>query len=128
MPRPVGAGVLTVIGGFFILVGGLFVAALGVVFAIFGLVSGFFLIGLLVGALTLIVGLLMLAVPSGHVVWGVLAIGLAVASVPFALGGLILGFLLTLIGGILALVWKRPIERVITVEGRSVPPAGPPPG
>jgi len=58
-------------------------------------------------------------------VFGVLAIVLALLSIPVALGGFVLGFLLTLIGGILALTWKRPPERFITVEARRVPP---PPG
>ena len=83
-----------------------------------------FLLGLLVGFLTLIVGFLMLAVPSGHTVWGVLAIVLALVSIPVAFGGFVLGFLLTFIGGILALTWKRPASRVITIEGRRVPPSG----
>jgi hypothetical protein len=124
MPRPIGAGVLTIIGGFFVLLGGLVFALVGVLFAVFGLVSGVFLLGLLVGFLTLLVGVLMLAVPSGHTVWGILAICLALASIPVALGGFILGFLLTLIGGILAMTWKPPVERVVTVEGHSVPPPG----
>jgi hypothetical protein len=122
MPRPVAAGVLTILGGFFIIIGGLLFALVGAVFAIFGIVSGIFLWGLFAGFLTLIVGLLMIAVPSGHTVWGILAILLALVSIPVAFGGLLLGFLLTLIGGILAVTWKRPAERVITVEGRRVPP------
>ncbi|MGA8275111.1 MAG: DUF6114 domain-containing protein [Thermoplasmata archaeon] len=122
MPRPLGAGVLTIIGGFFIILGGLLFALIGVFFAVFGFVSGIFLLGLLVGFLTLVMGLLMIAVPSGHTVWGILAIVLAIASLPVAFGGFILGFLLTLIGGILALRWKRPAAGVLTVEGRVVPP------
>jgi len=94
MPRPLGAGVLTIIGGFFIILGGLLFALIGVFFAVFGFVSGIFLLGLLVGFLTLVMGLLMIAVPSGHTVWGILAIVLAIASLPVAFGGFILGFLL----------------------------------
>jgi len=114
--------VLTIVGGFFILAGGLFFALVGVVFALFGLVSGIFLLGLLVGLLTLVMGLLMMAVPSGHTLWGIVAVILALVSIPVALGGFILGFLLALIGGVLAIRWKRPVEGVITVEGRRVPP------
>ena len=40
----------------------------------------------------------------------------ALASLPVAFGGFVLGFLLTLIGGILAVTWKRPVDRAITVE------------
>ncbi len=122
MPRPVAAGVLTIVGGFFIILGGLVFALLGAFFALLGFVSGVFLLGLLVGFLTIIVGLLMVAVPSGHTVWGTLAVLLALVSIPVAFGGLFVGFVLTLIGGLLALRWKRPVDRVITVEGRVVPP------
>jgi hypothetical protein len=78
MPRPVGAGVLTILGGLFIMLGGLGFAFVGVLFAVFGHWSDFFLLGILVGFLTLLVGVLMLAVPSGHAVWGVLAILLSI--------------------------------------------------
>jgi hypothetical protein len=114
--------VLTIVGGLFILLGGSLLAVLGIVFALIGFVSGLFFLGLLVGGLTLLVGILMLAFPSGHVTWGVLAIVLAVVSIPFALGGLIIGFLLTLLGGILALAWKPPQEPAVTVGARPVPP------
>ncbi len=124
MARPIGAGVLTIIGGFFILLGGFVFALIGAVLAVFGFVSGVFFLGLLVGFLTLIVGFLMLAVPAGHTVWGVLAVVLALVSIPVALGGFLIGFLLTLIGGVLALTWKRPVDRVITVEARRIPPFG----
>lgn len=122
MSRPVGAAVLTFIGGLFILAGGLIFALIGAFFAVFGLVSGIFLLGLLVGLLTLVMGVLMIALPSGHAVWGLIAIVLALVSIPVALGGFILGFVLTLVGGILAVTWRRPAERVITVDGHRVPP------
>jgi len=122
MVRPWGAGVLTILGAFFILAGGFFVALVGAVLAIFGVGSELFLLGLLVGLMTLVVGLLMIALPSGHMVWGILAIGLAVVSIAVALGGFLLGFLLTLLGGILAVRWRRPAERFVTVEGHRVPP------
>jgi hypothetical protein len=124
MPRPVGAGVLTIIGGFFILLGGFVFALIGAIFAVLGFVSGIFLLGLLVGFLTIIIGFLMLAVPSAHTVWGILAIVFSLVSLPVALGGFVIGFLLTLIGGILALTWKRPVDRTITVEARRLPPSG----
>ncbi len=121
MARPVGAGILTILGGLFILIGGTIVALIGgIVSAFLGFFSGLWLIGLLVGALTCLVGLLMVAIPSAHGVWGVLAILFALVSLPFALGGFLLGFLLTIVGGILALRWRPPPpNRVITVEART---------
>jgi len=128
MPRPVGAAVLTILGGFFILLGGLFFALLGAILAVFGFWSDIFLVGIAVGFLTIIVGFLMLFVPSGHTVWGILAVVFAFVSIVVAtVGGFVIGFLLTLIGGILALAWKAPVQRVFTVEARSVPPPPPPP-
>ena len=122
MARPIAAGVLTMLGGVFIFFGGIAIAFLGAIFALFGFVSSLFLIGLLLGALTVLVGLLMIAFPSGHAVWGILAVALAFASLPFALGGFLLGFLLTLLGGALAFRWRRPMEPYVTVSARTVPP------
>jgi len=121
MSRPLAAGALTILGGLFISLGASLFAVLGVVFALIGLHSGVFFVGLLIGLLTVLVGLLMIAVPSGHVTWGVFAIVLALVSVPFALAGLVVGFLLTLLGGILSVVWKRPPTPVVTVAAHEVP-------
>jgi Family of unknown function (DUF6114) len=125
MIRPVAAGVLTILGGFFILVGGFFFALIGAAFAIFGFHSSFFLLGLLLGLVTLVIGFLMIAVPVGHSILGALAVICALVSVPLALGGLVIGFILTLIGGLLAIAWKRPRAAYVTTEGRVVPPPGP---
>jgi hypothetical protein len=122
MLRPVAAGVLTIVGGFFILAGGLAFAVAFAIFAVLGFVSGFFLLGLLVGALTILVGILMIVFPSGHSFFGIVAVALALTSILVALGGFIVGFLCALIGGILALRWTRQDERIILAEGRRVPP------
>jgi hypothetical protein len=114
--------VLTVIGGLFILGGGLIFAIVGAVLALFGFWSGLFLLGIVVGFLTLIVGVLMIVVPSAHSLWGILAIVFALVSIPVAIGGFVIGFLLTFIGGILALTWKPPTPTVITVTAQVVPP------
>lgn len=127
MPRPLAAGVLTILGGLFILVGGaVFAVVGGFLFALFHVFSGLFLVGLVAGLLTILMGVLMLAVPSGHGVWGIATIIFALLSVPFALAGFILGFVLALAGGVVAVTWRPPrIGTVVTVAGRVV---GPPPG
>lgn len=118
------AGVLTIVGGFFILFGGLVIALIGFFFLAFFHVAGWiFLLGIFAGLLTLVSGLLMLLVPAGHTVWGALAIIMALVSIPAALAGFVIGFLLALVGGILAITWKPPVDRVITTEGRTVPPS-----
>ncbi len=132
MARPIGAGVLTIIGGLFILIGGVALAVIATAFTLFGFFGdfvAFFYVGLLVGLLTILVGVLMLAMPRAHVVWGVLAIVLSFVSWPFAFAGFFLGFLLALIGGILALVWKDTPAPAMPYDtsGMRIPPAPPPP-
>jgi hypothetical protein len=121
--RPFGAAILTVFGGLLILAGGAVVALIGgIVAAVLGIFSGLWLIGLVLGGLTILVGLLMLAIPPAHSYFGLFAIVFAVVSLPFALGGFFLGFLLAVIGGALALRWRPlPPSRVITIEARTVP-------
>lgn len=122
MARPAAAGILTMVGGAFIILGGIFFALIGAVFALLGIFSSVFLLGIVVGILTVLVGVLMIAIPAGHTVWGLLAIVLAVASIPFALAGLIVGLFLTFIGGVVSIQWKRSFDRVIDVEARVLPP------
>ncbi len=127
MTRPIAAGVVTALGGFFILVGGAVLALVGdLLAAVFGSVSGLFFLGVVLGSLTIVRGVLMLAVPGGHSIWGILAIVFGFGSIPFALGGFIAGFVLTLVGGVLALHWRPPPpERIVTVTARVLPPDAP---
>lgn len=122
MERPIVASVLTVIGGALILLGGLLVFVIGgIVSAFLGHFSSLWLVGLVVGAFTILMGILMMLVPPAHVVWGVLAIVFALVSIPFALGGFILGFILAVAGGTIAIRWRPPPQpQVITVEGKTV--------
>ena len=124
--RPVGAGILTIVGGFFILLGGLFFAAIGVLFAHFfgGFASSWFFVGLVVGLLTMLFGGLMIAVPSGHTLFGIVAVVFAFLSIPFAVGGIVIGFILAILGGIMAFTF-RPMAVGVTV-GPPPPPAAPP--
>lgn len=125
MPRPVGAGVVTVLGGLFILLGGAVIAAFGWVLSAFaGISSSLFEVGLVVGGLTVLIGILMIAVPPAHTLWGILAVLFALVAIPFALAGLVVGSVLAFVGGGLSIAWRRPpASRTITVEGRVVPPS-----
>jgi hypothetical protein len=126
--RPIGAAVLTIIGGFFILIGGLIWAVVGALFfAFLGVLAGLFFVGLAIGLLTIVLGGLMIAMPRLHAIWGVLAIVMALLSWPFALGGIFLGFLLALIGGILALLFKPGPPAVVVTNARVVTSPPPPP-
>ena len=122
--RPYLAAFLTIVGGAFVVVGGLLLAIVGTVLAhLLGFSSAVFYVGLVVGLLTMLVGALMLVVPSARRGLGFVAIALAVASIPFAFGGLVVGFVLTAIGGAAAAV--RPRWVVIATPGSPGGPAPP---
>ncbi len=84
-------------------------AIVGSFLAVFGFAFAWlFFLGLVVGILLIVMGVLALARPEMKTAWGAIIVVLAFVSLPTALGGLILGFILTLIGGILVLVHKPP--------------------
>lgn len=121
---PLLASVLTVVGGAFVLAGGLVLWAVGTVLAhVFGLASPLFLVGVLVGAITIGAGGLMAVVPRAARPLGAVALACAVASIPFAFGGLVVGFVLTAIGGAIAVA--RPRHRVVVVHASSSGPSPP---
>ena len=125
--RPIAAFVLSLIGGLFILLGGLFE---GTLFAFLGnflpWLSGLAVVSYLVGILTLVFAILLLAAPGLKTAWGALLIIMAILSLPFSsLGGFLIGFILTLIGGILALTFKPTLAPMTPVP--PMPPAMAPP-
>lgn len=109
MRRPLLAAILTIVGGFFIALGGLVLAVVGTVLAaVFGFPAGWFYVGLVAGLLTMGLGGLMLALPSSRTTFGIATLVFAALSIPFAFGGFVIGFLLAVIGGALAIVgWPR---------------------
>jgi hypothetical protein len=118
---PTTAMVLSIIGGVFILLAGL--AELWVGATASFLTLSFLGAGLeLLGGLGIVVGLviILLAVflhsrPEMHVVFGVLILVLSFVSWLSFFGGFFIGFLLALIGGILAITWKPTAPQVIVV-------------
>jgi hypothetical protein len=73
-----------------------FVSGITAVVGTFGLVSG---------VIVLMAGVLLRTNPSQHTVWGVLVLVFSVLSF-FGFGGFIIGAILGIIGGIMALTWK----------------------
>jgi Family of unknown function (DUF6114) len=121
--RPLVAAGFTILGGAFIAAGGFVLWAIGTILAhVVGLSSPLFLVGLLVGLVTIVAGVLMLAVPRAARGMGAVALACAVASIPFAFGGFVLGFVLTSVGGALALARPR---RVVVVTGPAQGPSPP---
>ncbi|MCL4324238.1 MAG: DUF6114 domain-containing protein [Candidatus Thermoplasmatota archaeon] len=126
--RPTGAFVLSLIGGIFIVLGGITLMSLGAFFAFFLIMFGVSVyvlgfIGVVVGVLVCISGYMVYRDPGAKVVWGALIIVFALLSWVVAFGGFFIGFLLALIGGILALTFK-PVQPAFIVVG---PPVYPPP-
>ncbi len=113
---PVGAFILTLIGGIIILLAGIVTATF---YAIFGaavgsllpglgaLLIGLAVVSLLFGLIIIFGAIQMRAKPQSAKMWGILVIVLAFLSFVGG-GGYVIGFLLALIGGILALVWRPP--------------------
>jgi Family of unknown function (DUF6114) len=109
-----GAAILVAIAAFFVLLGGIVQGLLTlVIFALAGLPGhGFVLLGLLVGFLMFVMAALLWFVPRLRVAWGAVTIVLALLSLPFdALGGFILGFILALIGAVVAIVARGGTSR-----------------
>ncbi|MCI4348673.1 MAG: DUF6114 domain-containing protein [Thermoplasmata archaeon] len=122
---PTAAGVLTIVGGVFILLAGAALAAIGSFLAFFiGGIAYLFYIGLVVGIITLVMGILMLVMPQMKTAWGAITIVLAIVSLPTALGGFIVGFILALLGGIFAITYKVAAQPMgsMGMPGMPMPP------
>ncbi len=106
--RPTSAFVLSLIGGIFVIIGGLVVAIVGAALTFFiGGLGGFFgLLGIVWGILIIVFAVQLNSNPSTHSTSGALIIVFSVLSWLGSFGGLFIGFLLGLIGGILAVAWN----------------------
>ncbi len=102
------APTVTAVGGLFILAGALRLwvgdASLARVFPLGSLA---YLGGVLLGILTVAVGLLMATLSGGRHALGAVALGAAAASIPLAFGGFVVGFALVAVGGASALSPRR---------------------
>lgn len=106
--RPSIAFGLTIAAGILVIIGGLIVAAIGAIitFFVFGLGAVFGLIGVFWGVLLLVCANMLRSRPERHVGVGVAIIVLSILSFFGAGGGLVIGFILGLVGGIMAIVWS----------------------
>jgi len=113
---PNAAFILALIGGIFIILVGLIVMLIGaaVTFTIGGLGGIFGLLGVVWGAIIIYSAVQLRSNPTQHSTWGVLIIVFSLASWIGAFGGLVIGFLLALIGGIVALAWSPTSTNVPT--------------
>ncbi|MGC2290114.1 MAG: DUF6114 domain-containing protein [Thermoplasmata archaeon] len=126
--RSVAGSVLVILGGLLVLAVGAVVATLVNGFAHGFGVGNSFLTGILyfgpvLGLIITVVGVLALVAPSLNILWGLLAIVIAILSIfTTAIGGLFLGFLLALIGGILIIVKRAPLPPAEWAPSGAVPP------
>ncbi len=111
-PYPSTAFALSLIAGIFVILGGLVVIAVFaflatlVPFAGLGAVEG--IIGIVFGVIILFAAYQLRAHPDQHVLWGVIVLVFSIISWFGSFGGLVIGFILGLIGGIMAIVWRPP--------------------
>ncbi len=107
-PDPTTAFTLSLTGGIFVLLAGLLVAAVGPAFTFFiGGIGGFVgVLGIMWGIITIVSAYNLRSNPQQHMIWGIIILVFSIVSWTGALGGFFIGFMLALIGGILALVWS----------------------
>jgi hypothetical protein len=106
------AFVLSLIAGIFVLLGGLVVGAIGAILSFFaygiGAVIGIF--GIIWGIIIIVGAINLRAYPRQHLTWGIIILVFSIFSWFGGLGGFFIGFLLGLIGGILAIIWSPPLQ------------------
>jgi len=113
--KPTAAMVLSLIGGLFVIFGGAALAFAGSVIGSFNVtgaasasntVLALGIVGVIMGIIMVVGGFMMYSKPTSAKMWGVIVLILAIISWVTAIGGFFIGFLLGLIGGILALTFK----------------------
>jgi hypothetical protein len=109
--RPVAAFVVSIVGGMFILLSGIFelwiISAIGTVVyppGPFGFFALFAIVGIAGGVLVIGFSVLLFSHPQHHVSLGVLILVFSLLSV-LSVWGFVIGLVLGIVGGILAIVW-----------------------
>ena len=113
--KPTAAMVLSLIGGLFVIFGGATLAFAGSIIGSLNLtgassasntVLALGIVGAIMGVIMIVGALMMYTKPTSSKMWGIIVLILAIISWVTAIGGFFIGFLLGLIGGILALTFK----------------------
>ena len=116
--KPTAAMVLSLIGGLFVIFGGAALAFAGSIIGSFNVtgaasasntVLALGIVGVIMGLIMVVGGFMLYSKPTSAKMWGVIVLVLSIISWVTALGGFFIGFLLGLIGGILALTFKPTI-------------------
>jgi hypothetical protein len=113
--KPTAAMVLSLIGGIFVIIGGAFIAFVGSLIGSLNVTGAssasttalaLGIVGVIMGLIMVVGAFMMYSKPTSAKMWGVIVLILSIISWVTAFGGLFIGFLLGLIGGILALTFK----------------------
>jgi hypothetical protein len=108
--RPYAAFALSLVGGVLILVGGLLGLLMWLGWPMWGWMPGFLLafsaVSLVSGGAIVTAAYMLYNKPSQAQTWGTVVLVFAVVSLLSA-GGFIVGALLAIVGGLLALTWRR---------------------
>ena len=130
--KPLTPFILSLIGGIFIILGAIAMSMLAFgspnmmtgmmmdmhsgmgMSMMMGLASVATLVGLASGILVILGSLMLYSRPSESQLWGALIIAFSVASIPGGLGGLLVGLVLGVLGGSLALTWSPKTSPVAT--------------
>jgi Family of unknown function (DUF6114)/zinc-ribbon domain len=113
--KPTAAMVLSLIGGIFVIFGGATLAFAGSLISSLSIAGAgsasstllaLGLVGVIFGIIMIVGGVMMYSNPKSHTMWGAIVLVLSILSWVTAIGGYVIGFILGLIGGILALVFK----------------------
>ena len=126
---PSAAFILSLIAGLFVILGGLVVAAVAAAFTFFaygiGAIVGLF--GIIWGVIILVGAFNLRSNPRSHGTWGAIILVFSLISWFGAFGGFLIGFLLGLIGGIMAITWEPAQLQPQPVPTYSAPTYSPPP-
>ncbi len=115
--KPTAAMVLSLIGGIFVILGGAFIAFVGSLVSSFGylanggttggtVVTVVGVVGIIMGLIMIVGSFMLYSKPSSAKMWGIIILILSILSWFTAVGGLVIGFILGLVGGILAIKYK----------------------
>ncbi len=124
--KPTTAYVLSLVGGVFVVIGGLATAAIGaaVTFMIGGIGGFIGILGIIWGVLIIVFASRLNSDPASHSASGALIIVFSLLSWFGGLGGLVIGFLLALVGGIVAITWNPPTQTAMPFQAPARPIAG----
>jgi len=126
--KPSAAFVLSLIAGIFILIGGLAIAAVGAIFVFLPVagaaIAAIGVFGIICGLLTILGAIWINSGEKDKVrIGAILVLIFSILSWVGAIGGFFIGFLLGLIGAILALTWNPPATQ--TTQSPPPPPTQP---